>query len=313
MHDRLASGPWGVNRGYYDSENCFRSIMSYNVCGSGCDSCPRELYFSTQRTRYEGHAIGTWFEDNIATMDSYAPVLAGLKDPPMVADAEHASIAVSPPDVRLCNHRPCEDHPLVVSIDHNPRDGDMTNFERGDSALNDNESVAADETAMITWDNVISRIEVPAGYFIEVFQEQYYGGIRRVFGGVNDDDGEFEDRVYITEGYGLGDTISSYIVREIPANQMVRLCKKTNCRRGNKNRSVGSYDAMPDRAIGDNNLSRIDLPPKWSIELFDGPNFQGESKLMVNEDKATWMSIQLVGMNANWNDRTGSFIISTID
>lgn len=54
--------------------------MSYNNCS--CDSCPRILYFSNTRTRYNNRVTGRTTERNIDAMDEYAPTLAQLKDRP---------------------------------------------------------------------------------------------------------------------------------------------------------------------------------------------------------------------------------------
>ena len=52
---------------------------------------------------------------------------------------------------------------------------------------------------------------------------------------------------------------------------------------------------------------------KFPTEIFDFPNFEGESILFVNEDPVYPKRIRLVGQHSLWNNRAESFIISTID
>lgn len=70
-HDSTASGDTD-NRGYIDNVHCFRTLMAYENCN--CASCPRILYYSNNRTTYEGLPVGLGKrENNIRTMELNTP------------------------------------------------------------------------------------------------------------------------------------------------------------------------------------------------------------------------------------------------
>jgi hypothetical protein len=158
---------------------------------------------------------------------------------------------------------------------------------------------------VIPGDNMFSRINTPAGMYIEVFRDYQYKGNWWVFGSRN------SDMSYSLAGLGADHRIRSFIIRTIPSGG-VTLCKNMNCENGKVTRSVGSYKSMPAAAIGDNDLSRVILPPQWKIQVFVDESFQGSSKSFTNGHAKANLSIKFLDAYSIWNSKVSSYSISTI-
>lgn len=241
------------------------------------------MYSGVRTTLDNEIAVGTSQARNIDAIEAYAPTLAGLKTRQRVSTNTLATF-------ELCKDDPCETQPFRLIYD-------TENIGSGKSGT----------TLSQHLNNQISRIRTPAGYYIEIFEGGGYTGKRLVFGHPT------ASKSFSMKQFGVDDNISSFIVRPFPTEKNgVKLCKKINCRGGSVTRTVGSVPSMP-RRVGAANLSRIILSPGWKIEIFDGPNFRGASKVFFNAHSSVELSIKLRNENADWNDRTKSFIVSTLD
>jgi hypothetical protein len=281
LHDRTASGISDNNRGYIDNAKCFRTIMSYNYCT--CYPCSRILYFSNTRERYEGVKTGTARENNIARMEQFAPTLAALTE---AKNTNNALGNSGGSDFQLCTSNPCEDNPVVVNHSYNGN-GKAANMDMGD--------------------NIISRINTPEGYYIEVFEETDFSGARWVFGH------KTREKSFNLSFFAANNKISSFVIHQVPASGSVTLCKNMSCKHGDINRGVGSYKKMPPAdIIGDSNLSRVILQPGWKIQIFTQQNFQGESKVFENSHASQKLSIKFIKEHREWNNKANSYIVSSI-
>jgi hypothetical protein len=278
LHDRTASGTSDTNRGYIDNAKCFRTIMSYDYCT--CYPCPRVLYYSNTREEYEGAKTGTTLENNIVRMEQFAPSLAAL------VEANTDTNSSGGPAFELCTNDPCEENPVVVNDSYNGN---------GQAATLD------------TGDNSISRINTPEGYYIEVFDESEFWGVRRVFGHKK------REKSFNLSSFAVDNKISSFVIHQVPGRGSVKLCKNMSCKNGSVNRSVGSYRRMPAGSIGDSSLSRVILQPGWKIQIFTEQNFEGESRSFENPHASKSLSIKFRKEHSAWNNKVNSFIVSSIE
>jgi hypothetical protein len=153
-------------------------------------------------------------------------------------------------------------------------------------------------------DNIVSRINTPPGMYIEVYRDFFYKGKRWVFGNLN------SEMSYGLWWLGANDRISSFIIRQVPSGG-VKLCQDMDCENGKIWRSVGSYKSMPWE-IGDNDLSRVVLPPNFTIKIFVKGSFKGSSELFINGHATMYLSIEFRNEHILWDDKVSSFIISSI-
>lgn len=238
-----------------------------------CTYCPRILAYSSTRTTYQGNPIGMSGLKNIETMDNFATILQGNK-PAVGQDKTFI----------LCHDNPCEAVPLIVNDQYN-----------GDG-----------KAPVIPGDNSMSKVFTPAGMYMEVFEDYNYGGKRWVFGN------RFSDMVFGLYWFGAQNRISSFIIKTAPQSVSVMMCQDYDCSTGKVWRSVGSYKKMPAE-IGDDDLSRVVLPPKFSIECFVHSGFKGHSRLFENGHATASLSLELRKEYIWWNDKVSSYTIATID
>jgi hypothetical protein len=100
LHDSIASGTSGTNRGFIDNAKCFRMMMSSHYCT--CSPCSRTLYYSKTRNQHD-HGVQTGIENNIVQMEQFAPTLAAL--------VGANPINSGGPVFQLCRNDPCEANP----------------------------------------------------------------------------------------------------------------------------------------------------------------------------------------------------------
>jgi len=296
FHDRETLGQrftndWPYqNYGYIDNEACFRTIMSYNRCT--CDWCGRILYFSNQRTFYRGLPTGSEDSHNVDYMEQYAKQVMGVLMNP-ITDAPTESpygpiLAQSIPNaVELCLTRPCEDRPVLGSSYFSQPSGDGTG-----SAPNPPEMR-------------VPMVRIKAGFFIEIFDRPNFKGSRRVlssYGG---------DRTLQLASFKFSGKVRSWRVRKL-SDRQVKLCRGVKCSEGVVvRRRTGSYRELPDE-IKDS-LTRITLPPRYRITIFDKTYFRGNSKTFTNSDYSKYASVKLfTGNNKKWNNAAKSMMIMNL-
>lgn len=197
----------------------------------------------------------------------------------------------------------------------------------------------------------ISLLRIPEGVSVEVFDSFNCEGTHRVFGTPLVQSNEaipLESRSLVNVSlaeYGMENQLASFVIRPIPTGQTVTLCVAITCKShtsrvsnpegrtpGKVTLSVGSYSTMP-LLIGEDRLSRVELPIGWKIQLFESRRFRGESLTLSNEAGrstpwpnqhpihghggtslrgGTIRTIALRGRYREWNNRARSMIISTI-
>jgi len=303
FHNRAAMGtrftdahPRNRNYGYINNNGCFRTIMSYPGCS--CNGpCRRILYFSNLRAKYQGRQTGNRNNNNLSRMESHAVVLKDLM-PTVKASEENESSgqesSTTPPpaggfatEVRFCTRRPCEATPVPAS----------SNF---DSSVDGTGSSRVARNLQR-----VSLVQVPTGFFVEVYSEFNYRGDQRILASPNG------DRVFNPATFHIGNNIKSYKVKKT-FRRSVKLCNEMDCAEGAYiRRSAGSYRFLPVQIKG--NLSRMALPPKTEVTIFEGEYFKGRKQVFTNAHATSWYNARFRGTLISWHDKVGSMIITSVE
>jgi hypothetical protein len=124
----------------------------------------------------------------------------------------------------------------------------------------------------------LTRVIIPPGYAVELFEHGNYGGWNYIFASQDGSN-------YVSLNLGtLDNSVSSFKVHRLPDTGKVKLCRNIDCTGGVYYASVGQWSSMPFE-IGNDQLSFVSIPQGYTFEYFEHGNWGGWSRKFGSCDK----------------------------